>query len=159
MSGNNSSHLLFFAHGMQVEVPIGIVLCFNPLSLFSDELRVLPDIEVLVGSSSRSSSIIFQTKLAVFTMDSAPQSLFAGQITFQSRRQQGQPQGTGTKQEIILENTDWIEFLPILFDYLRRKYDGHRNHHNNLKTQLCNNYDDVIIMMPHTRRYYSLSIF
>ena len=156
MSGN---HLLFFAHGMQVEVPLGTVLCFNPLSLSSDELRELTDVEVWVGSSSRSSSIIFQTKLAVFTMDSAPQSLFAGQITFQSRRQQGQPQGTGTKQEIILENTDWIEFLPILFDYLRRKYDGHRNHHNNLKTRLGNNYDDVIVPYTHCLSFEQLHHF
>ena len=109
MSGNNSSHLLFFAHGMQVEVPLGTVLCFNPLSLSSDELRELTDVEVWVGSSSRSSSIIFQTKLAVF-IDSTPQSLFAGQITFQSRKEQGQPR-TGMKQ-IFLENSDWIEFLP-----------------------------------------------
>ena len=55
---------------MQVEVPQGTVLCFNPLSLSPDELSVLPDIQVCVDSS-----ITFQTKQAV--LDNVP-SLLSG---------------------------------------------------------------------------------
>ena len=66
----SDNHLLFFAHGMQVEVPQGTVLCFNPLSslLSPDQLSALPDIQVCVGG------IRFQTKKAV--LDNASPSFF-----------------------------------------------------------------------------------
>ena len=56
--------LLLFAHGMQVEVPSGTVLCFNPLSLSPDELSTMPDVQVCIGGVLNR-IIIFQTKQAV----------------------------------------------------------------------------------------------
>ena len=50
-------------------------------------------------------------------------------------------------KQIILENSDWVEFFPLLFDYLRRKYDRDSNN----KTRRGNNYDDATPVMPYTR--------
>ena len=112
-----SSLLLFFAHSMQVKVPEGTVLCFNPLSLSPDELSALPDIQVCVGGS-----ITFQTKQAV--LDKVSPAFFDAQHSFESQTRRGQGIIIAAPiKQMIIENNEGLAFFSLLFDYLRRKYD------------------------------------
>ena len=120
--------LLLFAHGMQVEVPLGTVLCFNPLSLSPHELSTMPDVQVCIGSVLN--RIIFQTKQAV--LDIFPQSFIGARHSFE--RHTGRRSISGTEEasikQISIENSDWLEFSPIIFDYMRRQYDHHHSNPN-----------------------------
>ena len=60
--------LLFFAHGMQVEVPEGTVLRFHPTSHSPDELSRMLTVEFHVGG------IIFETKEVV--LEKVPGTFF-----------------------------------------------------------------------------------
>ena len=51
--------LLFFAHGMQVEVPKCTVLCFNHISLSPERMSVMSGVHFEIGG------IISETKKAV----------------------------------------------------------------------------------------------
>ena len=143
MSTNHSSHLLFFAHGMQVEVPQGIVLCFNPLSssLSPDQLSALPDIQVCVGG------ITFQTKKAV--LDNASPSFFDALHSFESLTGHHHNEDdisvaveSGIPM-IMIENSKGVEFFPLLFDYLRRKFD------HDLRQRANNDNANTVVVMPY----------
>ena len=140
--------LLFFAHGMQVEVPSGTVLCFNPLSLSPDELSTMPDVQVCIGDVLNP-IIIFQTKQAV--IDIFPNSFLGARHSFETHTDQSINEASIIKQ-ISIENSDGLlEFFPIIFDYMRRQYD-HYHHHNNPNANNNNN----AVIMPYTR-YLSLA--
>ena len=55
----NTMPNLLFAHDMQVEVPEGTVLCFNPSSFSSDKLRVMSRVQFLIGG------VVFEAKKEV----------------------------------------------------------------------------------------------
>ena len=50
---NKNLPTLLFANGMQVQVPDGTVLSFNPLSLSPDKLRPMPTVQFLSSSKTR----------------------------------------------------------------------------------------------------------
>ena len=140
--------LLFFAHGMQVEVPSGTVLCFNPLSLSPEELSTMPDVQVCIGHVLNP-IIIFQTKQAV--LDIFSNSFLCARHSFETHTDQSINEASIINQ-ISIENSDGLlEFFPIIFDYMRRQYD-HYHHHNNPNANNNNN----AVIMPYTR-YLSLA--
>ena len=142
----SDNHLLFFAHGMQVEVPQGTVLCFNPLSslLSPDQLSALPDIQVCVGG------ITFQTKKAV--LDNASPSFFDALHSFESLtgHHHNNEDDISVVVEsgipmIMIEDSEGVEFFPLLFDYLRRKFD------HDLRQRANNDNDNTLVVMPYIR--------
>ena len=135
-----SSLLLFFAHDMQVEVPEGTVLCFNPLSLSSDELSALPDIQVCVGGSSNS-DVTFQTKQAVLDNLNVSSSFFDAQHSFELQTGQSNIEEAPIKR-MMIEFREGLEFFSLLFDYLRRKYDHDYSNANDNDNHNDNNDND-----------------
>ena len=114
-------HSMLFQSTREENSPISVtILCFNPLSLSPDELSALPDIQVCVGGS-----VIFQTKKAV--LDNVSPSFFYAQHSFESHTRRGQSIIAAPMKIMIIENSEGLEFFPVLFDYLRRKYDQDHN--------------------------------
>ena len=114
MSKRSGGVLLLFAHGMQVEVPLGTVLCFNPLSLSPHELSTMPDVQICLGDVFN--RIILQTKQAV--LDIFPQSFIGARHAFEThtgRRSSidGMEEASIIKQ-ISIENRDGLKFFPML---------------------------------------------
>ena len=121
---------------MQVKVPEGTVLCFNPLSLSPDELSALPDIQVCVGGS-----ITFQTKQAV--LDKVSPAFFDAQHSFESQTRRGQGIIIAAPiKQMIIENNEGLAFFSLLFDYLRRKYDHDYSNANDNDNHNDNNDND-----------------
>ena len=94
-----------------------------------DELSALPDIQVCNGGSY--SGIIFQTKQAV--LDNVSPSFFDAQHSFESQTGQSIIVAAPIKQMMIEnpQNREGLEIFPLLFDYLRRKYDHDHSNANN----------------------------
>ena len=98
--------VLMFMNSMQVEVSDGTVLVFNPTSLTSMELNSMADVRFLVGGC-----ITFQTKKDVLET-----------IRFSPLNRQGAFKSeTG---HYILKYSDGMEFYPMIFDFMRRKYEN-----------------------------------
>ena len=109
---SRSGVLLLFAHGMQVEVPLGTVHCFNPLLLSPDKLSEMPDVQVCIGGSSVVNSIIFQTKQAV--LKNFPNSLLGAQHSFETHTGLSSSIEEAPIKQISIENRDGLKFFPML---------------------------------------------
>ena len=66
--------------------------------------------------------IIVETKKAVLKKVSG--TFFSGQHSYESRKT------TCSSSLIVIENSDGLGFFPLIFDYIQRKYDHERDHHN-----------------------------
>ena len=135
---------LFFTREMQVEVPEGTVLRFHPTSHSPTELSRMLTVQFLVEG------IIFETKEAV--LEKVPGTFFYSHHAFPLHAQGLQlaheheleyhlhdfhgiahhhvndppsdhEQDDPREVQRVLENSDGLEFFPIMFDYMRRKYD------------------------------------
>ena len=137
---------LLFAHGMQVEVPEATVLRFHPTSLSPYELSCILTVEFHVAG------IIFVTKEAVLekvpgtffssnihtnrTPDNIMQIMYYRMDNIMQimnyrldnimhcarvELQKDEDQSMTIQREI--ENSDRLEFFPLIFDYMRRKHD------------------------------------
>ena len=100
-------------------------------------MRVMTGIQVCVGGS-----IIFQTKRAV--LDSVPYSLLGAHHSFESgiRPLLCQKRTEEAIKQIIIENSDGLQFFPLQFDYLRRKFDHDHNNANNNDNDNDNDNDE-----------------
>ena len=108
--------LLFFAHGMQVEVPKDTVLCFNPISLSPERMSVMSSVHFDIGG------IIFEIKKAV--LQKIPDTFFSNKYFYESQKP------TYNSTRIVIEDSGGLEFFPLIFDYIRRKYDYECDQHN-----------------------------
>ena len=103
------TNVTLFINGMHLEVQQGTVLSFNPMSSSQEHLAQMRDVQFHVGG------ITFQTKAEVAA--ALPYTFFKGQIHFPS---------VTPDQYTLEEVTGGLEFYPLIFDYLRRKFDDYR---------------------------------
>ena len=100
------TNVTIFINGMYLKVQQGTVLIFNPMSSSQEHLAQMRDVQFHVGG------ITFQTKAEVAA--ALPYTFFKGQIHFPS---------VTPDQYTLEEVTGGLEFYPLIFDYLRRKFD------------------------------------
>ena len=112
--------ILLFMNGMQVEVPHGTVLIFNPTSLSLDGMR-----DVQFHVEEEGGLVTFQTKEAV--LEKMPNSLFYKQYIFHRNHHNHvydhDDVVVHTSEPSDEEEEKNLEFFPLIFDFMLRKFD------------------------------------